>query len=89
MAQWKKDNDKAMVMLMSAVHADHLPLVTTTTSAHNAWITLRERYDRDTAHSTTHQFRQLVGVVERNGEIDHGGQCLDRVQDGCSLRSRL
>ncbi|TFB05262.1 hypothetical protein CCMA1212_003243 [Trichoderma ghanense] len=33
-AQWKKDNNKALVMLMSAVHPDHIPIITTATSAH-------------------------------------------------------
>ncbi|KAK4084477.1 uncharacterized protein Triagg1_957 [Trichoderma aggressivum f. europaeum] len=58
----KKDNNKAMVMLMSAVHADHLPMITTAATAHQAWTSLQDRYDRDTAHSTIHQFRHLTSM---------------------------
>lgn len=67
-ATWKKNNNKALVLLMSAVHSDHLHIITTATSAHNAWNTLRKRYDRDTAHSIIHQFRRLTSMRYDNND---------------------
>ncbi|KAK4081277.1 uncharacterized protein Triagg1_2809 [Trichoderma aggressivum f. europaeum] len=60
--KWKKDDNKAMVMLMSAVHEDIVMLVTTASTASQAWTALADRYDRDTAHSTIQQFRRLTSM---------------------------
>ncbi|EHK42624.1 hypothetical protein TRIATDRAFT_320006 [Trichoderma atroviride IMI 206040] len=37
--QWSKEDNKAMVMIMSAVHTDIVMLVTTAASAYQAWKT--------------------------------------------------
>ncbi|RFU72330.1 retrovirus-related pol poly from transposon tnt 1-94 [Trichoderma arundinaceum] len=74
-AQWRKNDNKAMVIIMSAVHPDIVMLVTTAASAHQAWTTLQDRYDRDTAHSTIQQFRQLTSM--RYNEDDDLMQHLD------------
>lgn len=58
--RWLDDDNKAMVMIISAVHQDIMMLVTTTASAHQAWLALQERFDHDTAYSTILQFRQLT-----------------------------
>ncbi|OTA04157.1 hypothetical protein A9Z42_0047290 [Trichoderma parareesei] len=65
-AQYEKDDMKAMLMLISAAHPDLVFLVTTTSSAHQAWATLKARFrrdtDRDTAQSIIRQFRQLTSL---------------------------
>ncbi|KAL6864057.1 hypothetical protein J3F83DRAFT_186922 [Trichoderma novae-zelandiae] len=59
-AQWKRSDNQALVMIMSAVHPDNVWLVTTATSACQAWTVLQDRFDRDTATSTVQQFCQLI-----------------------------
>jgi hypothetical protein len=65
-AQYEKDDMKAMLMLISAVHSDLVSLVATASSAHQAWATLKARFrrdtDRDTAPSIIRQFRQLTSL---------------------------
>lgn len=67
-SQWAEDDNKAMVMMMSAVHPNLVMLVTTSSSAHQAWTTLRNRFHRDTAHSTIHKFRQLLSMEYEESE---------------------
>lgn len=69
-AQLSKDDNKALVMIMSAVHTDLVMLVTTASSSNQAWMTLQDRFDRDTAHSTIQQFRQLTTMRYREDSND-------------------
>ncbi|KAL6891849.1 hypothetical protein GGI43DRAFT_430325 [Trichoderma evansii] len=68
-AQWMKDDKKAQLMIISAVHPDITILVTTATSAYQAWSTLQNYFGRDTTHSIILQFRQLISM-EYNEDDD-------------------
>ncbi|KAH6606854.1 hypothetical protein Trco_006007 [Trichoderma cornu-damae] len=59
-AQWVKDDNTALVMIMSAVHPDIFTLFTASSSSHQAWESLKSRFNRDSAYSTILQFRHLM-----------------------------
>ena len=57
-----------MVMLLSAVHEDHIQLVATADTPATAWKSLADTYDRDTGHSTIRLFRSLTTLRYRDGK---------------------
>lgn len=61
-SRWKKDDNEAMVVIMSAMHSDMVMLVTIASSACQAWAALQDRYNRDTARSAIQQFQQLTSI---------------------------
>lgn len=65
---WEDNNNKAMVMIMSAIHGDLIPTVTAYETAQRAWQSLQERFDRDTGNSTIYLFRTLTNLRYQDGD---------------------
>lgn len=65
---WEEIDTKALVMLMSSVHADLTMMITTCESSNKAWNHLQDRFDRDTGNVAIHSFRALTNLRYHDGE---------------------
>lgn len=68
--KWKKMNNKAILMILSAVQPENIVMVTSAPSAAHAWKTLGDRYDRDTTHSTMAAIRRIMSMrLTEDGDL--------------------
>lgn len=66
--KWEKANSGAKLMMIIAVHDNHITLVTDCPTAHDAWNTLRGQFDRDKTKSTMLQVRHLFSMRYNENE---------------------
>jgi hypothetical protein len=65
---WDTQDNKAMVLLISAVHSDLMSMVANCETAPKAWKYLSERFDRDTGNTSIHLFRALTNLRYKDGD---------------------
>lgn len=68
---WDHEDDQAFVMLLSAVHNDLSPKVTSCETSAAAWKDLSDRFDRDTGNATIYLFRMLTSLRYEDGDDLH------------------
>ncbi|KAF2726831.1 hypothetical protein EJ04DRAFT_452557, partial [Polyplosphaeria fusca] len=66
-AEWRKLDNRALVMILSSIHTDHHTAVSNTISSAAAWDYLSNRYDRDTGNTTISLFRTLINLRYKDG----------------------
>lgn len=66
--EWESNDNKAMLMLMSGVHHELVPLVTANPTSSKAWTALRDHFNRDTGNSTIYLFRTITSLRYKDGE---------------------
>jgi len=86
---WDASDNKALVMLLTAVDSDLTLNITTCDSAPAAWSYLAGRYDRDTGNTAIHLFRVLTNLRHNDGDdlrmhIDDFHQLWIRLSKRCS-----
>jgi hypothetical protein len=65
---WDQDDNKALVMLLSAVHNDLTMSITGCDTSPQAWEYLANRFDRDTGNTAILLFRSLTNLRYRDGD---------------------
>ena len=74
LAEWQEQDDQAKAVIMFSVLADDLTTVTDAASTQEAWLALKDLYDRETVNTT---INLLKSVTER------------KHTDGASLQDHL
>ncbi|CAE7021532.1 hypothetical protein P3342_004798 [Pyrenophora teres f. teres] len=74
--EWDRQNDKALVMILSAVHADLTIHISSCDTATEAWKFLAGRFDRDTSNTSVQLFRSITNLRYHDGDdlrthVDH------------------
>ncbi|KAF2818696.1 hypothetical protein CC86DRAFT_243490, partial [Ophiobolus disseminans] len=64
---WDANDNKALVMLISAVHSDLTMSVTSCNMSPEAWAHLTGRFDRDTGNMSIALFRSLTNLRYKDG----------------------
>jgi hypothetical protein len=65
---WDANDNKALVMLISAVHSNLTMSVTSCDTATEAWAHLAGRFDRDTGNMSIALFRSLTNLRYNDGD---------------------
>jgi transposase InsO family protein len=90
---WDANDNKALVMLISAVHSDLTMSVTSCDTATEAWAHLAGRFDRDTGNMSIALFRSLTNLRYNDGDdlrlhLDEFHQRWTRMANRCAASSQ-
>ena len=91
--EWDANDNKALVMLISAVHSDLTMSVTSCDTATEAWAHLAGRFDRDTGNMSIALFRSLTNLRYNDGDdlrlhLDEFHQRWTRMANRCAASSQ-